>query len=76
MMAMHGFSGARLGLCTRNVLRGGRRMGLWRPVMSGYWHLNEEVGRRESGLVEVVPWEGISRLGPVRGCSEKREGIN
>lgn len=33
MMAMHGFSGWRLGLCTRRVLSGGSRMGLWDPAM-------------------------------------------
>jgi hypothetical protein len=27
MAAMQGFSGLRLGLCTRSVLRGGRRVG-------------------------------------------------
>lgn len=35
MMAMHGFSGWRLGLCTRRVLRGGRRMALALPDMLG-----------------------------------------
>lgn len=35
MMAMQGFSTARLGLCTRSVLRGGSRMALCRPVMLG-----------------------------------------
>lgn len=35
MMVMQGFSGARLGLCTRRVLSGGSRMGLCLPVMVG-----------------------------------------
>ena len=43
MSAMQGFSGCRLGLCTRSVLSGGRRMG--RAVPAGM------VGERRSGAL-------------------------
>lgn len=74
MMAMQGFSTARLGLCTRSVLRGGSRMALCRPVMLGEL-LFRAGGRRRrrnwvSGFFEAQL--SLSRAGP--GRREARGG--
>lgn len=49
IIAMQGFSGCRLGLCTRRVLRGGRRMGLWPPDMVSVVRAETGASRERGG---------------------------
>ena len=49
MMAMQGFSTLRVGLCTRRVLSGGSRMGLWVTLMVG------RAAARCEGLSPLLP---------------------